>query len=359
MIIDCAVYREGERVSDSAHRSDVASARAAADSGGGFLWIGLYEPSAVELQEIADELGLHRLAVEDAVKAHQRPKVERYGDDSIFLVIKSLHYDDAHDAVETGEIAIFLSERYIVTVRHGEGSQLADVRHRAEEDLEILGNGPVAALYAILDEVVDRYEVVASELETDVEEVEKSVFSPDRTQDSERIYGLKREALEVRRAVVPLRDPLIRFMHNDVAGLSAAATPFFRDVADHLARVADTVDSSTSCWTARCRPPGPAEHPAERGHAEDLGLGRAAGRPDGGRRHLRDELRPHARAGLVARLPAGPADHGRGLVRALPVVQALRLALDRRPTPDLRPHARSGALRPEDLGRARAGRGQG
>ena len=207
------------------------------------MWIGLFEPTPGELQEIADELGLHRLAVEDAVNAHQRPKIERYGDDSIFIVLKTLRYVDAQDAVETGEIAIFVSDRYIVTVRHGEGSQLQDVRHRAEEELSILGNGPVAALYAILDEVVDRYELVAGELETDVEEVEKSVFSPDRTHDSERIYGLKRETLEVRRAVLPLRDPLVRFMQRDVEHMSEAAMPFFRDVVDHLARVADTVDS--------------------------------------------------------------------------------------------------------------------
>jgi magnesium transporter len=243
VIIDCAVYRDGERVADDEHRRNVAAAHAAADDGGGFLWIGLFEPTNAELQGIADELGLHRLAVEDAVKAHQRPKIERYGEGSIFLVLKTLRYDDAHDAVETGEIAVFLSERYIVTVRHGEAAQLEDVRHRAEEDLSILGNGPVAALYAILDEVVDRYEEVAAELETDVEEVEKSVFSPDRTHDSERIYRLKRETLEVRRAVLPLREPLVRFLHKDVETMSTEAMPFFRDVVDHLARVGDTVDS--------------------------------------------------------------------------------------------------------------------
>ncbi len=244
MIIDCAVYREGERVLDSEHRTDVAKAHAAAEAEGGFLWIGLFEPSADELEAIADELELHRLAVEDAVKAHQRPKIERYGDESIFVVLKTLRYDDDQDAVETGEIAVFLSHRYIVTVRHGEASQLQDVRQRAEKELEILGNGPVAALYAILDEVVDGYELVAAELETDVEEVEKSVFSPDRTHDSERIYGLKRETLEVRRAVMPLRDPLIRFMRRDVDNkTSEPAMPYFRDVVDHLARVADTIDS--------------------------------------------------------------------------------------------------------------------
>jgi magnesium transporter len=242
VLIDCAVYRDGKRVLDHEHKTDVAAAHADAESGGGFLWIGLYEPTKPELEQIAAELDLHRLAVEDAVKAHQRPKIERYGEQLIFVVLKTLRYVDSADAVESGEISIFVSSRYIVTVRHGVGSGLEDVRHWAEEELSILGNGPAAALYAIVDEVVDRYEQVAAELETDVEEIERSVFSPDRTHDSERIYGLKRETLEVRRAVLPLRGPLAQFVHKDAESLSAAAMPFFRDVADHLARVADTVD---------------------------------------------------------------------------------------------------------------------
>jgi len=243
VIIDCAVYRDGARVAEPEHRTDVAGARAAAAGGGGFVWIGLFEPSDEELRKIAVELDLHRLAVEDAAKAHQRPKIEKYGSDALFIVLKTLRYLDADDAVETGEIAIFLSRDCIVTVRHGEGSQLDDVRHRAEDDLELLGNGPVAALYAIVDEVVDQYEVVAAELETDVEEVEGSVFSPNRSRDSERIYRLKRETLEVRRAVLPLREPLQRFMDRDVGRLSEQAVPYFRDVADHLSRVSDAVDS--------------------------------------------------------------------------------------------------------------------
>jgi len=243
VIIDCAVYRDGERVAEPEHRIDVASARAAAARGGGFVWIGLFEPSDDELQKIAAELDLHRLAVEDAANAHQRPKIERYGSDALFMVLKTLRYVDAHDDVETGEIAIFLSRDSIVTVRHGEGSQLDDVRHRAEEDLELLGNGPVAALYAIVDEVVDQYENVAADLETDVEEVERSVFSPDRSRDSERIYRLKRETLEVRRAVLPLREPLQRFLERDVGAMSEQAVPYFRDVADHLSRVSDAIDS--------------------------------------------------------------------------------------------------------------------
>lgn len=241
MIIDCAVYHRGQRIDDPAHREDVAAARKSAEEHDGFLWLGLYEPDEGELQDAAKELGLHPLAVEDAVKAHQRPKIERY-DDAYFMIIKTLWYVDEGDAVETGEVAVFVSPRYLVTVRHGEGSRLEHVRRRIEAEQETLGHGPLAALYAILDEVVDAYELVTDELETDVDEVEQSVFSDERTRDSDRIYRLRREVLEVRRAVVPLNEPLTRFVSDD-RGQLGAALPFYRDVADHLARAADTVES--------------------------------------------------------------------------------------------------------------------
>ncbi len=243
VIVDCAVYRDAQRIEDPEHRTDIAAAHADAEEHGGFLWIGLFEPDADELEAIAKELGLHHLAVEDAVKAHQRPKIERYGDDDFFIVLKTLWYVDPNDAVETGEIAVFLAPTYLVTVRHGEGGKLEDVRTRTEEQKDLLGHGPIAALHAVLDEVVDGYENVAADLEVDVTEVEQSVFSAERTHDSERIYGLKRESLEVRRAVIPLRDQLSRFLRQRTDDLGPTALPFFRDVADHLARVAETVDS--------------------------------------------------------------------------------------------------------------------
>ena len=243
MIIDCAVYRDAQRIEHPEHRTDVAAAHADAERNGGFLWIGLFEPDPSELDEIAKELGLHPLAVEDAIKAHQRPKIERYADDVFFIVVKTLWYVDPDDAVETGEISVFLSPTYLVTVRHGQGGKLEDVRARVEAQMPQLGHGPVAALHAVLDEVVDGYEDVATDLQIDVTEVEQSVFSPVRTHDSERIYGLKREALEVRRAVMPLRDGLARFLRQRTDDLGPTALPFFRDVADHLARVGETVES--------------------------------------------------------------------------------------------------------------------
>jgi magnesium transporter len=244
VIIDCAVYRSGARLDAPPGKLDLAATVERLQDGD-FVWLGVHEPDAGELATVADALKLHPLAVEDAVKAHQRPKVEKY-DDATFIVVKTLTYEDRLDAVETGEVATFLGQHYIVTVRHGQGATLGPARRRAEVDQAQLGHGPHSAFYAILDEVVDGYAEVAAALEQDVSEVEASVFSTERTQDSERIYRLKRELLEVRRAVAPLRDPLVRFLHSDAELATNEAVPFFRDVVDHLMRVAETVDTLDS-----------------------------------------------------------------------------------------------------------------
>lgn len=244
VIIDCGVYRAGKRLPDPGSSFDLVATMSRLQDGD-FVWLGMHEPSVAELADVATALDLHPLAVEDAVNAHQRPKIEHYGDGN-FVVLKTLWYEDARDAVETGEIAIFLGHRYIVTVRHGEGAPLEGVRRRAEAEQAMLGRGPLAAFYAILDEVIDAYTDVTAELEVDVEEVERSVFSEERTRDSERIYLLKREVLEVRRAVAPLREPLTRFVRNEIGGVGQPAMPFFRDAIDHLIRATDTIDSLDS-----------------------------------------------------------------------------------------------------------------
>jgi magnesium transporter len=201
----------------------------------------MHEPTADELDEVAGQFGLHPLAVEDALHAHQRPKLERY-DDGIFLVLKTLWYVDELDAVETGEIAIFVGPGYVISVRHGEGTELHSARLGLEQKAQVLGHGPSAVVYAVCDRVVDSYEEVAASLEVDVDEVEASVFSPGRTDDSPRIYILKRELAEMRRAVNPLRQPMNAFASGSVPGVAAEAAPFFRDVADHLIRVAEQID---------------------------------------------------------------------------------------------------------------------
>jgi magnesium transporter len=204
--------------------------------------MGLFEPSETDLEGVARLFGLHPLAVEDAIRAHQRPKIDVY-EDSLFVVLRTLTYIEKTSDVETGEIAMFVGRDMAITVRHGEGSELASVRHRMEAHPEILRHGPAAVLYAVSDEVVDTYTSVADELQTDVDELERSVFSPRRTDDFERVYKLKRELQEFRRAVVPLVQPMTMLAHHRVAAVPAEAQPFFRDVLDHLLRVQEQVES--------------------------------------------------------------------------------------------------------------------
>ncbi|MCI0688990.1 MAG: magnesium/cobalt transporter CorA [Sporichthyaceae bacterium] len=247
MIVDCAIYRDGHRIADV---DDIRVAvEHAKQEGDEFVWIGLYEPTEEELEEVAAEFDLHPLAVEDAVHAHQRPKIERYGD-SVFVVLKTLGYDEARSALSVGEIMLFVGHGFVVTVRHGEANPLSDVRHRLETDeQQLLAHGPPAVLYAVADAVVDRYVVIADLIEEDLNELEDRVFSPKRTNDAEMIYKLKREVLEFRRAVIPLGEPLRWAANGGLPGLAADTLPFFRDVADHAARVADQIDQQDNLLT--------------------------------------------------------------------------------------------------------------
>ena len=241
MIVDNALYHQGKRVPlGTGDDQSLGAARVPCDPGD-FQWIGIHDPSPDELDLIARTFGLHPLAVEDAGDSHQRPKLERY-DDMLFLVLKTLWYVDEEDAVETGEINMFVGDDFVITVRHGSGSELHSARRDLEAKSAVLTHGPSAVVYAVCDRVVDGYLAVMSALEEDVDEVETSVFSPQRTNDSARIYTLKREIAEARRAVLPLREPMRRFATGAVPGIDGDAAPFFRDVLDHLNRVAETVD---------------------------------------------------------------------------------------------------------------------
>ncbi|WP_190015605.1 magnesium/cobalt transporter CorA [Streptomyces lucensis] len=247
MIVDCAIYRHGLRTEGPEDLSDALDEARAA---GGFAWIGLHEPSEREFDLVTREFGLHPLAVEDALKAHQRPKLEVY-DDSLFLVLKPVVYEPAGDTVSTGEIMIFIGDCFVVTVRHGEGSPLASVRRRLEQEPEMLDKGPTSVLYAISDAVVDHYLEVATELQTDLEELEAEVFQPDTggsRNTASRIYTFKRQVLEFRRATGPLTLPMTRLAGPGALGggvpfVDDKARPFFRDVSDHLARVNESVEA--------------------------------------------------------------------------------------------------------------------
>ncbi|HEX2893499.1 MAG TPA: magnesium/cobalt transporter CorA [Marmoricola sp.] len=249
MIVDNALYRGGVRVESGSDPADLAGVRTMATGPDDFVWVGLHDPTADELGAVANLYDLHPLAVEDALSAHQRPKLERY-DDTLFMALKTLWYVDEEDAVETGEINMFVGSKFVITVRHGEGGGLHGARLQLETMENLLAHGPSAVVYAVCDQVVDRYEEVAASLVEDVDEVEASVFAPQRTKDAERIYVLKRELAEMRRAVLPLREPVHRFAAGAESRIDSEAAPYFRDVADHLARVAETIEELATLLTA-------------------------------------------------------------------------------------------------------------
>lgn len=239
MIVDCALYRHGVREEAGGSLHDLlAQARRRGDS---FIWIGLHDPTQEELDHVAAEFSLHQLAVEDAVKAHQRPKVEEF-EDSLFVVVKTVRYDEPSQQIELGDVMLFLGDSFVVTVRHGQARALADIRRRLELEKDLLDCGPFSVLYAVCDAVVDDYSEISFAVEEDIEEVEERVFSPDRTNDAARIYNLKREIIEFRRAVRPLIEPVNRLASGQVSRVHEILRPYFRDVADHAVRVSEQVD---------------------------------------------------------------------------------------------------------------------
>ena len=253
-VVDCAVYLDGERLPGRfTHESALDEVRR---RGEGFVWIGLHEPDEQQITGIADVFGLHELAVEDAVHAHQRPKLERY-DDTLFMVLKTVRYRGAEpgaaaaqEVVETGEVMTFLGRDFVITVRHGDHSGLHDVRRRLEADPEQLAQGPSTVLHAIADHVVDGYLAVTAAIEDDIDELEREVFTPSSAPDAERIYAMKREVLELRRAVVPLATPLRKLTEGYSALVPHEVRSYFRDVDDHLVTVVERIASFNELLTS-------------------------------------------------------------------------------------------------------------
>jgi magnesium transporter len=235
VIVDYAVYEKGRRVPGQIELDELYEL---CRDHKGFAWIGLFEPSADELDSVAREFELHELAVEDALKAHQRPKLERYGD-SFFVVLKTACIPRG-DEISWGEILVFVGEDFLVSVRHAK-VELHDVRVRLEQRPDLLGHGPTAALWGIVDRVVDDYGPVVDQLEAATDDVEREVFSGTRTNPASHIYQLKREVLELSAAVYPLLDPLDRIVNAMHPLLPEEMKPYFRDVHDHLLRVASRV----------------------------------------------------------------------------------------------------------------------
>jgi magnesium transporter len=246
MIIDCAVYQDGKR------QPGELALHEAYETGckdNAFVWIGLYEPDEAEFESVRREFNLHELAVEDAIHAHQRPKLEVY-DDTLFVVLKTSRYIEAEESVEFGEIMLFLGPQFVVTVRHKPASALGDVRKQIESRPDLLRFGPGAVLYAILDRVVDDYQPVINGLDEDIKEVEAEVFSQAGSNPAERIYLLKREVIEFHQSTAPLQEPLDRLVHGQVPGMHDELGEYFRDIQDHLLRVVDNVNGFRELLTS-------------------------------------------------------------------------------------------------------------
>jgi len=252
-VVDCAVYVDGHRLPGRwTHSAALAEVR---ERGEGFVWIGLYEPRADQIQGIAEAYGLHKLAVDDAVCAYQRPKLEQY-EDTLFVVLKTVRHvahespTTANEIVETGEIMTFLGADFIVTVRHGEHSGLRGLRTELEAEPGRLAAGPAAVLYAIADLVVDSYLDVSVAFEADIDEIEALVFAPRSPIGPEQMYLMKREILELRRSVTPLATPLRALARSETALVPGKVRSYFRDVEEQLSTVAERVAGSDELLTS-------------------------------------------------------------------------------------------------------------
>ena len=237
MIVDCAVYEEGLR---RAGDLPLAEAGEASERDGSFVWIGVFEPSADEFDAVRREFDLHELAVEDAIKAHQRPKAELYGD-TLLVVLKTVREVEGRDDLVTGDILLFVNCDFVVSVRHGEAA-LHDVRLEVEKRPDLLACGAGAVLYAIVDHIVDDYEPVVAAVEADIQEVEHEVFSPERSNPAEQIYAMEREVLDLHRAIAPLAPAVDKLARGQHSMIDPDLKTYFRDVHDHLLRLSARID---------------------------------------------------------------------------------------------------------------------
>jgi magnesium transporter len=244
MIVDAAIYKNGHRLNEPFDFEHAGRLKGDPETS---VWVGLYEPTEEEFEAARLAFGLHELAVEDAVNAHQRPKLETYGQ-TLFGVTKPARYVDPVEIIEFGEILLFVDPDFVVAVRHGEASQLIEVRHDLESDPARLALGPGSVLHAILSHVVGDYSLVLDALGDDVREVEEGVFSSGG--ELERIYRLKQEVLSFQNAAQPLEEPLFRLATDDFAAIHPSLKPYFRDVHDHLLRVVDRINTFRDMLTS-------------------------------------------------------------------------------------------------------------
>jgi magnesium transporter len=246
MIVDVALYQNGHRVDGPTDISDLVEV---ARRDGGFVWLGLAEPTQSEFEMVVGELNFHPLAVEDAVNAKQRPKIEDYAG-LTFFVMKTVFFDQKEQEITTGELLCFIADHFIVIVRHGEGSPLATVRHDLEERTEMLKFGPFSVLHAVVDRVIDGYTSIGAMLEQEVVAVENKVFNGKRQTFSQEIYFLKREIIEFKHSIEPLLVPINKVSSGFVATVPEGIKPFFRDTSDHLIQAIEQASGLDSLITS-------------------------------------------------------------------------------------------------------------
>jgi magnesium transporter len=237
-VVNCVAYAGGRRVTD-VEIEDISEVLKQPDR---FIWIGLHEPKEALLRQIQQEFGLHDLAIEDALSAHQRPKLERYGD-SLFVVLRTVYMNHEPGDMEFGETHLFVGPNYVISVRHGSSLSYAAVRSRCETTPPLLTKGPGFVLYALMDFIVDQYFPIVDVLEDELEALEADIFGEALSRDTtQQIYRLKRRLLDVKRAVSPLVDVCNRLMRFDLALIPEDTRPYFRDVYDHVIRINEMVD---------------------------------------------------------------------------------------------------------------------
>jgi magnesium transporter len=245
-VVNCVAYADGRRVAD-VELEDISEVLKQEDR---FLWIGLHEPSEELLRQVQEEFCLHDLAIEDAHRAHQRPKLERYGN-SLFIVLRTAQMQHAKGRCTLGETHIFVGPRYVVSVRHGSSLAYTDVRLRCETTPDLLRQGPGFVLYALMDFIVDQYFPIVDALEDELEDLEETIFGETFSRiTTSRIYNLKRRLLELKRAVSPLVDICNRLMRFDLEFIPEASRPYFRDVYDHVIRINEIIDTTRELLTS-------------------------------------------------------------------------------------------------------------
>lgn len=243
-VVNCAVYRDGRR--EDIHLDDISEILAHDD--GSFVWVGLYEPGEELLDKLQEEFDLHDLAIEDAHSAHQRPKLEAFGN-TLFLAAHTAQLIDEH--VRFGETHIFYGKRFFVTVRHGASLTFAIVRQKLEREPAILKLGPSVALHGVLDFIVDNYEPIIDDFQDELDDLEHVIFSEDfRKETVQRLYTLRKELTQMRTAVAPMQDILSQLMRSETLGIPDEAKPYFRDVRDHAGRTIDVIDVLRETATA-------------------------------------------------------------------------------------------------------------